>query len=207
MAASAARRGTVSLRMSAILDFLDRQLAQGPWTLGQVRIEPGIRLRHVEDAAPPATIYHRPEDAREIARYDAAGTYRPLKTAPNLRHGWELRLDTVEDLRLALDLLYPAALGLWLALQAGTLGGTPLRATLGRQTGMYRVTQLIRDDQATELIAKTCASGCLRHRLWQIDEPVAGPASAQPELLCAEACNLLVAACRPLAKENLPKPA
>ncbi len=193
--------------MSLILDFLAHQLSQGPWTLGQVRIEPGIRLRHVADTAEPTDVFTRPEDAREIAKYDAAGAYRPLKTAPNLRRGWELRLESVEDLRLALDLFYPAALGLWLGLQAGTLTGTPLRATLGRQTGMYRVTQLIRDDQATELIAKTCAAGCLRHRLWEIDKPLAGPASALPELLCAEACNLLVAACRPLAKENLPKPA
>ena len=48
-----------------------------------------------------------PEDAIEIAKHDDAGNYRPLKTAPNLRHGWRLELETLEDLRRALDYFYP----------------------------------------------------------------------------------------------------
>ena len=193
--------------MSALREFLEQKLAAGPWTLGQVIISPGITVRHADDPA-PTEIFVRPEAAREIARYDDAGTYRPLKTAPNLRRGWELRLATVEELHLALDFLYPAALGAWLAFTRHELRPIPLRETLGRQTGMYRVTQLIRDDQAETLIAKTCDAGCLRHRLWSINAP-ASPQSPvtshqSPTPLCAEACNLLVAACRPLAKENLP---
>ena len=30
-----------------------------------------------------------------IARFDDSGAYRPLKTAPNLRHGWRLELATL----------------------------------------------------------------------------------------------------------------
>jgi sirohydrochlorin cobaltochelatase len=192
--------------MSEIRNFLARQLARGPWTLGQLRMAPGIVLRHVEDSAPAGRIYERPEDARELAKYDDAGNYRPLKTAPNLRRGWELRLRNVEELHLALDLFYPAALGTWLAFARNELAATPLRATLGRQTGMYRVTQLIRDDQARALIAKMCDEGCLRRRLWDVNS-VQSPKSEieNSAILCAEACNLLVAACRPLARENLPK--
>ena len=40
-------------------------------------------------------------DAIEIARYDDAGNYRPLKTAPNLRHGWRMELGTMEELKRA----------------------------------------------------------------------------------------------------------
>ncbi len=47
------------------------------------------------------------EAAIEIAKYDDAGDYRPLKTAPNLRHGWLLQLATVEQLERALNHFYP----------------------------------------------------------------------------------------------------
>jgi sirohydrochlorin cobaltochelatase len=142
-----------------------------------------------------------------LAKYDDAGSYRPLKTAPNLRHGWRLVLGSIEELHLALDLFYPAALGTWLAHEAHTLTAVPLRGTLGRQSGMYRVTQLITDVQAREVIQSTCVDGCLRQRLWTIDgvNPEAVGFSLPLPILCAEACNLLVAACRPVAKQNLPK--
>ncbi len=42
-------------------------------------------------------IFRNPEDAIEIARYDDDGNYRPLKTAPNLRHGW--RMEAWDDRR------------------------------------------------------------------------------------------------------------
>src|ERR1700751_3322234 len=55
-------------------------------------------------------VFRNPEDAVEIARYDDAGNYRPLKTAPNLRHGWQLEIPTVEEIRRALDYFYPGRL-------------------------------------------------------------------------------------------------
>jgi sirohydrochlorin cobaltochelatase len=194
--------------MSAIEHFLETRLAAGGWVIGQIEVRPDFSLRHVDDRkGEPANVYRRPGDAREIAKYDDAGAYRPLKTAPNLRHGWELRLRDVGELRLALDLLYPATVGTWLVFERGELTPVPLRDTLNRQTGMYRITQLIRDDQALELVERTCRAGCLRHRLWSLSGPATNnelPREPLP-VLCAEACNLLVAACRPLAKENLPK--
>src|SRR5204862_4647365 len=79
------------------------------------------------------------EDAIGIAKYDDAGNYRPLKTAPNLRHGWRLELDTLEQLRRALDYFYPGRLAVFAAWKKGMLQTTPLRETLDRQSGMYRV--------------------------------------------------------------------
>lgn len=197
--------------MSAIFDFLQRRLEAGEWSLGQVLVRPDRTLRHVADGgASDPEIFFRPEAAREIARYDAGGNYRPLKTAPNLRRGWELRLADVDDLRLALDYFYPAALGTWLAFERGELRAVPLRETLARQTGRYRVTRNIRDDQAAGVIAQTCETGCLRCRLWTINATTGGLAesrrarNAMP-VLCVEACNLLVSACRLEAKSNLPE--
>src|SRR5215475_15739153 len=89
--------------------------------------------------------YRDAEDAVKIARYDDAGKYRPLKTAPNLRHGWRLELATVEELRRALDYFYPGRLAIFGAWKNGYLKSTALRETLDRQSGMYRVAAKISD--------------------------------------------------------------
>ena len=53
-------------------------------------------LCHRDDAErADLTSYSDAEAAVEIARYDDAGVYRPLKTAPNLRHGWVLLLGSL----------------------------------------------------------------------------------------------------------------
>ncbi|MEO6053450.1 MAG: hypothetical protein ABIP97_05500, partial [Chthoniobacterales bacterium] len=91
----------------------------------------------------------------------------------------------------------------------------PLRETLSRQTGMYRVTQKASDEQAREVIVKTCNSeqGCLRKILWQIapDVPHAvllpdkfspHPTPGDVPLLCMETCNFLVAAIRQKVKSS-----
>ena len=122
-------------------------------------------------------------------------------------------------MELALEFFYPAALGLWLSALRGSLDPTSLRETLDRQTGMYRITQLLRDDQASELVARCCNSdgGCLRTILWDLAPgmpltslpasklSLEGLPSDRIPLLCRELCNLVVAAARPIAKGNLPK--
>jgi sirohydrochlorin cobaltochelatase len=193
--------------MPTIREFLERRAAIGPWTLGQIAID-GLTLRHMEDVGRvDLAEYTRPEDARGLATFDDAGAYRPLKTAPNLRHGWRLRVAGVDDLRLALDFFYPAAIATWLAHVCGELAPVPLRETLSRQTGMYCVAQRISDAQAGEVIQQLCVGGCLRCRLWNLHGPAGeSPASREssPVILCAEACNLFVAACRTIAKQNPP---
>ena len=102
---------------------------------------------------------------------------------------------------------------------------TPLRETLDRQSGMYRVAAKISDSQIDDLVADFCRSngGCLRTILWKRDsrgtvastklpneqfDPDYDQASIRPEsptpatvpLLCQEACNLLVAECRKVVK-------
>ncbi len=202
-----------------VFEFLHARLEAGGFRIGQVAVESDLSLRHVDDrGADGLTAYSRPVDALELAKYDPAGAYRPLKSAPNLARGWELRLASVDDLRLALDFFYPAAVGTWVAFLHGEVTAVPLRETLGRQTGMYRVTQLMNDEQADELNRTACNSetGCLRRVMWPLaadrDAPLTESATAAREagdaneipILCVEACNLLVAAARPLGKANLP---
>jgi sirohydrochlorin cobaltochelatase len=172
-------------------------------------------------------VFRSAEDAIEIAKYDDAGNYRPLKTAPNLRHGWRLELDTLEALMRALDYFYPGRLAVFAAWKSDKLQTTPLRETLDRQSGMYRVAAKISDSHIDDLVADFCRSdgGCLRTILWKRDAegavsstklpkekfdpdydqgPVSNPpGSATPAtvpLLCQEACNLLIGECRKMVK-------
>lgn len=211
--------------------------------MGQVAFDPiaggdRYRLRHRDDteqADEALEAFSRPEDAEEIARYDDSGIYRPLKTAPNLRHGWRLDLDSLAALRLALECFYPGRLGAFLSWEKNRLPVTPLRETLGRQTGMYRITQKLTDEQAVALVGRFCRSdgGCARTILWGLDDgasasyfPNLPPEKFDPAadqlvagkqqqaatdnrrclpMFCQEACNLLVAEARSVVKSKKAK--
>ncbi len=186
-------------------------------------------LSHRDDEVRTALqTFRNAEEAVEIAKYDDAGNYRPLKTAPNLRHGWRLELATLGELRRALDYFYPGRLAVFAAWKNEQLSITPLRETLDRQSGMYRIAAKISDEQIDNVVGNFCRSdsGCLRTILWKRDQhstiastklPPAkfdplqdqttvldGPGSATPAtaipLLCQEPCNLLVAECRKVVK-------
>ena len=196
--------------------FLTTLFHEGRLIVGQIVVRDDWSLRHLDDQGTPEEAlqrYQQPAAAREIARYDAAGNFRPLKTAPNLRSGWLLQLADATSVRLALDFFYPAAVGLYRSALEGRLRVTSLRETLGRQTGMYRVTQKITDEAAREVILQTCASesGCLRRVLWPIENEGAHVFSGSKAsldcrpgelpLICRELCNLAVAACRQKVKQ------
>lgn len=204
---------------------LEKLLAAGLRCIGQVAIESraggGFSLSHRDDAGRDGlSSYAIPEEAAEIARFDDSENYRPLKTAPNLRHGWRMALQTLGQVRLALDLFYPGRLSALLAFEKEELKATPLRVTFGRQSGMYRVAASIDDAAVNLLVGNFCRSdgGCLRTILWRRDEQghVAStklpPEKFNPRhdqtgrgeptipLLCQEACNLLVAEARKMVK-------
>lgn len=199
-------------------ELLGRCLDSGRLLIGEILLGRDFTLLHVCDAGKSDLHrYFSASDARVISRYDDEGNFRPLRTAPNLKRGWLLEAGSLEGMELALEFFYPAALGLWLSALRGTLDPTPLRSTLDRQTGMYRVTQLLTDGQAFDLVARCCSAGkCLRTVLWDLGGGV--PVSSLPAekrsldflppdripLICRELCNLAVAAARPVAKGNLP---
>ena len=202
-------------------------LAKGLRCIGQIAIESGdgdgFVLRHREDSGRiDLAASQRADDAAELARFDDGGNYRPLKTAPTLRHGWILRLANLAELRLALDFFYPGRLPAFLAFEKNELRTTPFRDTLERQTGMYRIAAQIREEQADELVGRFCRSdgGCLRTILWRRDAAGTTPSTQLPPekvdprydqtggdervvpLLCQEACNLLVAEARAVVQAD-----
>ena len=203
-----------------------------PFCLGQILVRKipigRFVLSHRDDETlDTLKSFRSAEDAIDIAKYDDAGNYRPLKTSPDLRHGWRLEVDSVEELRRALDYFYPGRLAVFAAWKSNKLETTSLRQTLDRQSGMYRVAAKISDSRINDLVADFCRSdgGCLRTILWKRDrqgaiastklprekfDPACDqtaasnlPGSAPPAtvpLLCQEACNLLVAECRKIVK-------
>src|SRR5438067_2897440 len=181
----------------------------------------GFVVCHRDDEpAADLKVLREPEDAITIARHDAAGKYRPLKTAPNLRHGWRLEVVDLSELRRALDYFYPGRIAMLSAWTEHRLTTTPLRETLDRQSGMYRVAAKISDEQIDNVVGNFCRSdgGCLRTILWKRDKSGAVSSTKLPPekfnsahdqtgrsenaipLLCQEACNLLVNECRKIVK-------
>jgi sirohydrochlorin cobaltochelatase len=205
-------------------------VSTAPFYFGQILVQETTTgrfvLSHRDDkSADELKIFRSAEDAIEIAKYDDRGNYRPLKTAPNLRHGWRLELDTVEELQRALDYFYPGRLAVLNAWKKSRLQTIPLRETLDRQSGMYRIAGKISDSQIDDVVAGFCRTdgGCLRTILWKrdrkdsiastklpkekfdlaCDQAAIWPESSTPAtvpLLCQEACNLLVAECRKMVK-------
>jgi sirohydrochlorin cobaltochelatase len=207
---------------------LSQWLSDGLDQIGQIRVvrsTNGYSLRHIADGdRTDLETFTAPEAARLLATYDDAGAYRPLRTAPNLKHGWVMNLPDVPSVRAALDHFYPSMLGVLRSYEHGTLKVTPLRETLDRQTGMYALTKKITDENAQNLVGRFCSSdgGCLKTILWPL--AVGQPITTQPRekfdpavnqtgtstpclpLLCHEACNLLVAEARSVVKKLQPWP-
>lgn len=202
-------------------------IAEGFRFIGEIQISPlpegGYELRHYADAGlTELASFKGPKEARQLSFFDSSGAYRPLKTAPTLKRGWSLVVSGGESLREALDHFYPAMTGLWLSQLKGSLHPVALRDTLNRQTGMYAATKRLQDAEGQSLVGEVCQShtGCLKRKLWRFDadsglhalppgecSPAAGPFPHDPRwkeipMLCHEACNLLVAACREVVKKR-----
>lgn len=209
---------------AAIDDLLAVAVSGGQSQIGQVaitRIGDHFVLYHRGDKdRQDLREFSGPEHAVEISRFDNSGNYRPLKTAPNLRQGWRLKLANLEELHRALEYFYPGRLRLLEAQVENRLETTALRETLNRQSGMYRIAATISDEQINDVVGRFCRSndGCLRTILWQRDQTGAVASTTLPPekfdpacdqtghggptipLLCQEACNLLVNECRKIVK-------
>jgi hypothetical protein len=198
----------IGLINSMIEQLLQECLRGGPINLGELvvrQVEPvGFVLRHWQDdeSQRELTVENQSSAALEIVRYDEQGNYRALKGTPNLRTGWELRLESVPEVRQAIDYFYPGAFSTWLAFNRGEITPVDLRQTLTRQTGMYRVTQRISASEADELAGRFCQShsGCLRTILWTIDGNM--PAKYLPRSKFDPQVDQLGECCQKLTKDG-----
>ena len=83
------------------------------------------------------------------------------------------------------------------AWKSDKLQTTPLRDTLDRQSGMYRVAAKISDSQINDLVADFCRSngGCLRTILWKRDAEGAIASTKLPKDKFDPACDHVRALC------------
>lgn len=167
-----------------------------------------FEARHVCDmgAQTPLMEKQTPRELREIARYDKEGNYRPLKSAPGLRGGWSTKTDCPEQFLKRLDAIYPGIFATTTAYLEERIDPVPLRETLNRQTGMYRISGTISAGQANQIMRELCSPGCLRSIAWPIegDSPTSR-LKMRPGVLpmmCVEGCTFAVSLARKLAKKR-----
>lgn len=205
-----------------IIQQLIEALKHGIRQIGQIVISPdtcgaAYALCHLDDREnlDSLEVHRDPAMARDISTWAEDGHYRFTKGELSLKRGWLMLLDDAESLRQAIDLFYPASLGLWLAHRRGEVEVENLRDKLNRQTGMYKFARNISDDGAQKLVQSVCgpANCCVKKILWQLDDetPLDDSEASRFDgtldtgisaipLLCREACNHFVAECRKASK-------
>lgn len=166
--------------------------------LAQVLIRPrttGFELRQVadRDAAPEALRTVPVRDLRSLAQFTADGAFRPLKAAPNLPTGWRTLADDDAALEEALHHLYPGAMADWYAARQPSPPITHYRDFTNRQTGMYRITQMLDDALAGRMIEAACYhDSCLKQRLWTVDGLASEEPATKSLIPCLEPCAVLM---------------
>lgn len=199
-------------RYEALSDGLEREW--GELLVSVDLAEDGYRryeVRHVDDAAVPATELEDhvdTRDAREIGKFDARDRYRPLKTAPTLRTGWRFPALTSHEVIAVVETFYPATIANWHRDRNDELDVDHWEAAMGRQSGIYGVIATWnRGDghEHVEWVAEACCddSQCLKRREWQYDEDTALDADPGDGVMpCREPCSLVVSAARQWTKQE-----
>jgi hypothetical protein len=169
----------------------------------QVLIRPappvGYYLCHKDDAeASNLELYDDPRAAREIAKLTDAGEYRPLKSSPNLRRGWELRVGEARGLATAMNYLYPAGVVHWHLHREGRLEITDYRENAARQSGIYKRIQRLSDEGVQDAARACCEDTvCLKKTLWNVDaKTLLEMDRGDGEIPCPEPCSVFVSFAR-----------
>ncbi len=161
----------------------------------------GFLLTHVEDrdavSLRPATL----ASLRDIAQFTASKQFRPLKSAPTLQRGWKFNARSASELDDALQCLYPGAVADWFAARQSEPPVSHYREFTSRQTGMYRVTTMLSDDQIGQLARAGCNKEfCLKRRLWGATNLYPEEAAEKTLIPCLEPCAVLLEFARTVAR-------
>ncbi len=162
-------------------------------------LDSGYELRHVDDAGLEGLkLYEDPREARDISKRTEEGEYRPLKSSPNLRRGWLLRVSDERELAVAMNHLYPAALVHWRLYRKGRLEITNYRENAARQSGIYKRVQRLSDEGVQDAARACCEDAvCLKKTLWDVDEDnQLEMERGEGEIPCPEPCSVFVSFAR-----------
>ena len=151
-------------------------------------------LRHVRDRDVPIGNLNRLTSStlRKVAMFTSNGQFRPLRSSPDLPRGWVLICQGQAELWRALQEIYPGSVADWFAARNGA-APTNYREFTNRQSGMYRITQLLTDTQAANVTRAACHPRfCLKRRLWTLPGLEVEEAGAKSEIPCLEPCAVLL---------------
>ncbi|MDY6780008.1 MAG: DR2241 family protein [Halobacteria archaeon] len=158
-------------------------------------------LRHEDDVETPSEElekHEKPREAREVAKFDSDGRYRPLKTAPTLRDGWVFEDLDGDGLVEAIDFLYPATVANWHLEREGELDVTHWEDVAERQTGIYESVDELDGEALESAVESFCVDDeCIKRREWdETDEEAIGVERGDGVFPCREACSLFVSGAR-----------
>ncbi|MDB6065144.1 MAG: hypothetical protein JWR26_1352 [Pedosphaera sp.] len=165
----------------------------------------GYELRQVEDrdVAEDSLRVVKLNEARGLAQCTAAGEFRPLKSAPTLQRGWRVLPANDNELELALNQLYPGALADWHAARKANPPVTNYREFTNRQSGMFRITTMLSDEQAGLVIKVVCSKArCLKRRMWSVAGLETDAAAEKSIIPCLEPCAVLMEAARQAVRKE-----
>ena len=152
------------------------------------------------------TLLDSTEAIERMIENSESGEYRPLKTRRNMKNGWKIETDSIENLYEILDTIYPAALAETIRYHNGEINPISFRTTLSRQSGKAKSAKIISDNQANEVMRDVCGKGCLRKIAWPIDDicPVSRIEMHQTQihLICTEACGFAVSKASEIARDS-----
>ena len=165
------------------------------------RIDGGFRLTHLEDRDATNLRELKATELRDLAQFSATKQFRPLKSAPTLQRGWVYLARNTSELEFALECFYPGAVADWFAVKQPDPPITHYRDFTTRQTGMYRVTAMLTDEQAAQVAQAGCHRHfCLKQRLWTVHGLAPESADQKSAIPCLEPCAVLLEFARTAAR-------
>ena len=179
------------LAFDAFLKRIDPELVFAEVLLR--RMENGFEARHAADRNVNPLRMVSLSELRHIAQFTERKAFRPLKSAPNLQRGWQFLARNSSELGDALRELYPGAVADWFAAQQPEPPITHYRGFTARQTGMYRITTMLNDEEAAHVIRACChRQFCLKQRLWTVEGLPPDGAAGKSLIPCLEPCAILL---------------
>jgi len=165
----------------------------------------GYDVRHTDDTGTPAEeleAYDDPTKAREIAKFDDEGGYRPMNGETTLPTGWVFPSLDADGLTEVVGHIYPASLeNRYLELN-DALDVTQWDETSERQTGIYADVEELRGEPLRCATEAFCASRCVKRREWEETEDETIDSESEGDFPCREACSLFVAGAREFVKQE-----
>ena len=135
------------------------------------------------------------EEAQFYLSFTDSSVFRPIKGSPNLRSGWRLVVQNLQDLELALQAVYPGFISDNYAVKKiDPIPVTSYTAFAERQTGMYRNAKLLTEERAQQAVQACCGTKhCLKRRYWSVPGLDMDTADEKKsEVPCLEPCAVML---------------